>query len=83
MSISVYWQLAGLVCVTIGWMVTVFIHSHFWREKYLGKQKNITIDSNCDEVELFVNDRSLGKRYPRKEDFFTLDYENMNTHSQN
>ncbi len=56
---------------------TVFIHPHFWREKYLGLQRNITIDSNCDEVELFVNGDSQGKRYPKREDFFTLDYENI------
>lgn len=56
---------------------TLFIHPHFWREKYLGQNKNITIDSNCDEVELFVNGRSLGKKNPTRENFFTLDYENV------
>lgn len=56
---------------------TVFIHPHFWREKYLGQIKTITIDSNCDEVELFVNGVSKGKKYPTKEHFFTIDYENI------
>jgi hypothetical protein len=56
---------------------TVFIHPHFWREKYLGQRKTITIDSNCDEVELFANGRSLGKRIPDKANFYTIDYENV------
>ena len=56
---------------------TVFIHPHFWREKYMGQIKTITIDSNCDEVELFVNGRSLGKRTPDKANFYNLDYENV------
>ena len=56
---------------------TVFIHPHFWREQYLGQTKTITIDSNCDEIELFANGKSLGKKNPKRENFFTLDYENV------
>ncbi|MCK5462449.1 MAG: DUF4982 domain-containing protein, partial [Bacteroidales bacterium] len=56
---------------------TVFIHPHFWRARYLGQRKTITIDSNCDEVELLVNGRSLGKRIPDKANMYTLDYENV------
>lgn len=56
---------------------TIFIHPHFWREKYIGQTKNFTIDSNCDEVELFVNGKSQGKKHPSPENFFTLDYENI------
>ncbi len=55
----------------------VFIHPHFWRKKYLGQKKTITIDSNCEEVELFVNGKSMGKKYPSKANFYTLDYANI------
>lgn len=69
----VYWLTKCLYTDT----PTVFIHPHFWRGKYIGQNKNITIDSNCDEVELFVNGKSLGKKNPTREDFYTLDYENV------
>lgn len=43
-----------------------YIVSHTWPERWLttGKKDNITVYSNCDEVELFndVNSASLGKR---------------------
>lgn len=52
----------------------VFIHPHFWREQYLGQKKNIQVDSNCDEVELFVNDVSQGTMNPSRENFFTVEF---------
>lgn len=69
----VYWLTKALYTE----IPTVFIHPHFWREKYIGQLKNITIDSNCDEVELFVNGNSQGKQYPKRENFFSLKYENV------
>lgn len=66
----VYWLTKALYTE----IPTLFIHPHFWREKYIGQKKDIVIDSNCDEIELFVNGKSLGKRLPKKEDFFTLSY---------
>ncbi|MCL3780566.1 glycoside hydrolase family 2 protein [Prolixibacteraceae bacterium JC049] len=49
----------------------VFIHQHFWQEKYVGEQKDIIVDSNCDEVELFVNGESKGKLQLNAENFHT------------
>lgn len=55
----------------------VFIHSHFWRTDYLNQKKNIQIDSNCDEVELFVNGKSIGIKYPARETFNTITFNNV------
>ena len=43
----------------------VFIHPHFWRLPYLGQEKEIVVNSNCDTVELKVNGRSAGTLKPR------------------
>ncbi|MBZ4676916.1 MAG: glycoside hydrolase family 2 sugar binding protein [Anaerophaga sp.] len=56
---------------------TVFVHPHFWRAKYIGQEKNIQIDSNCDELELFINGKSAGEKYPVQEKFNTVTYENI------
>jgi hypothetical protein len=52
----------------------VFIQPHFWRKHYVGQHKDFQVDSNCDEVELFVNERSVGKAQPSKDNFFTLEF---------
>lgn len=56
---------------------TVFIHPHFWRKKYVGQQRNIQVDSNCDEVELFVNGESVGVKSPLHDEFNTVTFENV------
>ena len=55
----------------------VFIQYHFWREKYLGQKKDFMVHSNCDEVELFVNGKSQGKKKLNKENQFTVVFENV------
>ena len=55
----------------------VFIHSHFWRTEYIGQKKDIQIDSNCDEVELFANGKSVGTKYSARETFNTITFENV------
>ncbi len=49
----------------------IFIHPHFWQEKYIGERKDIAIDSNCDVVELFANGKSLGKLDLNADNFHT------------
>ncbi len=41
-----------------------YIESHTWRERYgpKGKKREVCVYSNCSQVELFLNGRSLGKR---------------------
>lgn len=55
----------------------VFIHPHFWREKYLGQEKNIQVDSNCEELELYVNGKSAGIKYPQRDSFNTVTFKNI------
>lgn len=55
----------------------IFILPHFWRSQYLGQQKDIVIDSNCDTVELFVNGTSIGLKYPNEADFHNVTFKNV------
>ncbi len=50
----------------------VFIHPHFWRTQYLGQKRDFKVDSNCREVELFVNGKSFGRLAPTKENNFCV-----------
>jgi len=54
-----------------------FIHPHYWQEKYLGQNKDIIVDSNCEKVELIANGESYGTQYPSKENFYTLTFKNV------
>lgn len=55
----------------------IHIQPHHWREKYLGEKKNVQVDSNCDKVELFVNNKKVGEQYPSKNNFFTVEFTNI------
>ncbi len=55
----------------------VFIHPHFWRQQYLGKKKDFIVDSNCDEVELFVNGKSQGKLNPNPSNQFCVTFKDI------
>jgi hypothetical protein len=52
----------------------IFIHPHDWNPGNIGRTRDIVIDSNCDEVELKVNGRSYGKKYPTLANFFTVTF---------
>lgn len=47
----------------------IFVHPHYWRQQYLGTRQDLVIDSNCDEVEIFVNGISKGLVYPSASEF--------------
>ena len=55
----------------------VFIHPHFWTSRYVGQKKEIVVDSNCDSVELFVNNRSAGILKPTLETANVVRFENV------
>ncbi|MBR0300277.1 MAG: DUF4982 domain-containing protein [Bacteroidales bacterium] len=55
----------------------VYIHPHYWQEKYCGQKKTFRVDSNCDSVELFSNGKSLGVLYPGVENFHTVEFEDV------
>ncbi|MGC1392196.1 MAG: sugar-binding domain-containing protein [Bacteroidales bacterium] len=42
----------------------VFIQPSFWRPQYLGLKENISVNSNCDKIELLVNGISKGFQSP-------------------
>jgi len=52
----------------------VFVHPHRWREANLGRRVDIQVDSNCGEVELAVNGRSVGRRRPSPANFHTVSF---------
>lgn len=54
-----------------------FIHPHFWTKTYLGTRQDIVVDSNCEEVELWVEGKSVGKRRPSWQNFFTVTFANV------
>jgi hypothetical protein len=55
----------------------VFIQYNFWRERYLGQKKNMVVHSNCNEVELLVNNKSFGKLSPNAANQFTVVFKNV------
>ena len=55
----------------------VHIQPHFWRQQYVGQKKMITVDSNCDKVELYVNGRSMGVQKPCVENDFCVEFKDV------
>jgi len=55
----------------------LFIHPHYWRSQYIGQTKNLVMDSNLDEVEIFVNGSSKGIYYPNKTEFNSLEIKDI------
>lgn len=52
----------------------VFIHPHNWTPKYLGKERDIIVNSNCEKVELFVNEVKVGEALPDYENYYTVTF---------
>lgn len=52
----------------------VFVHPHYWQEKYIGQKKTFRVDSNCREVELFVNGKSIARACPDAGNFHTVEF---------
>ena len=55
----------------------VWIMPHNWRSRYLGQKRDITVDANCEKVELFVNGKSKGVLYPNKENFHSVVFKDI------
>lgn len=55
----------------------VFIMPHFWRSQYIGQKKDFTVDSNCEQVELFVNGKSQGILYPTKQNNYNVTFKDI------
>lgn len=50
----------------------VYIHPYDWTSRYAGQKRSITVNSNCDYVELCVNGVPKGKMYPTQENCHTV-----------
>jgi beta-galactosidase len=55
----------------------VFIQPHFWRTQYIGQKKDITVNSNCDKVELKVNGVSKGILNPDQANFHSVTFNDV------
>lgn len=55
----------------------VFIHPHVWTSRYLGQKREVVVDSNCQEVELKINGRSVGILKPAFENANVVRFKNV------
>lgn len=53
------------------------MHQHVWRKQYIGQTKDVVVDSNCDEITLYVNGKKEGTLFPAKNKFPTATFENV------
>ena len=53
------------------------IHGHHWRKENIGRKRDLILDSNCDEVELFVNGKSHGIKHPMEKRYKTVTFEEV------
>lgn len=54
-----------------------FIHPTWWRPQYLGQRHELRVDSNCDEVELRLDGRSLGTQRPSADNAHSVVFANV------
>lgn len=50
----------------------VFLHPYEWTSRYMGEQRDITVNSNCDYVDLKVNGNSKGRLFPHQDNDYTV-----------
>jgi|WetSurMetagenome_2_1015567.scaffolds.fasta_scaffold00041_58 beta-galactosidase len=55
----------------------VYIQPHYWRSQYLGQKHDITVNSNCTKVELFVNGVSIGSLVPDQGNFHSVTFKDI------
>jgi hypothetical protein len=55
----------------------IYIQPTFWRSQYLGLKEDITINTNCDKIELFVNDISKGSSSSDQADLHNITFKNI------
>lgn len=55
----------------------VYIHPHHWTPKYLGRNKDFIVNSNCEKVELFVDGEKVGEAMPDYADYYTVTFSNI------
>ncbi|MGN0189690.1 MAG: glycoside hydrolase family 2 TIM barrel-domain containing protein [Candidatus Cryptobacteroides sp.] len=55
----------------------VHIQPHFWRQRYVGTKKMITVDSNCRLVELYVNGKKIAQARPDVGNDFCVEFKDV------
>ena len=55
----------------------VFIQPHFWQPGFLGQKKDITVNSNCETVQLFVNGKNKGVLTPCDSNYHSVTFRNI------
>ena len=55
----------------------IFIMPHYWRSQYAGQKKDITVNSNCEQVELKVNGASKGIMVPDESNFHSVTFKDI------
>lgn len=55
----------------------LFIHPTYWRKKYTGTRQPVVIDSNCDEIELFVKGTSLGRIVSKRDNYNSVCFDSI------
>ncbi|WP_127580058.1 glycoside hydrolase family 2 protein [Paenibacillus koleovorans] len=55
----------------------VYMHPYDWTLRYLDQCRSITVNSNCDQVELWYKDEKIGERKPNRENGYTVAFENV------
>lgn len=53
------------------------IQPFYWKKKFIGQQKAVYVDSNCDEVELLVNGQSKGIEKIQRNKYNSVVFENI------
>ncbi|MCD8482563.1 MAG: DUF4982 domain-containing protein [Verrucomicrobia bacterium] len=52
----------------------IYVRPFYWQNQFVGQLRPIQVDSNGDEVELFVNGISLGRKSVNTANFQTVEY---------
>lgn len=55
----------------------IHIHEYWWRPQQIGNRRNIVVDSNAEVVDLYVDDKHLGTRYPAADNFFSVIFKDV------
>jgi hypothetical protein len=55
----------------------VFLHPHFWQERYRGTTQEFVVDSNCNTVDLLINDVLFGTAHVGESDFHTVTFHDV------
>ena len=55
----------------------LYVHPYDWTSRYIGQKRDIKVNSNCDYVELKIDGKPLGKKYPSTKNDFTVVFENV------